>query len=86
MQIVRSMWEQPPQQWYAAVTAPVLLIPALPADPQAAEAKRAQVRAAAAQFADADVREYPAADHDLHAQHPQSLADDLLALADRVAA
>jgi pimeloyl-ACP methyl ester carboxylesterase len=85
MQIVRSMWEQPPRQWYPQVTAPALLIPALPTDPEAAARKRAQVEAAAAQLGHATIREYPGGDHDLHAQYPESLAKDLLVLAARVA-
>jgi pimeloyl-ACP methyl ester carboxylesterase len=85
MQIVRSMWDQPPRQWYPQVTAPVLLIPALPADPEAAARKRSQVEAAAAQLGHATIREYQGADHDLHAQYPESLAKDLLGLAARVA-
>ncbi len=86
MQIVRSMWEQAPSKWYPAITAPVLLIPALPADPAAAARKRAQVSAAAGLLAHATIREYPGADHDLHAQHPKSLAVDLLGLAANVEA
>jgi len=31
-------------------------------------------------LAQARVRPYPGADHDLHAQHPAALADDLLSL------
>jgi hypothetical protein len=42
------------------------------------------VTAAAAALSDATIREYPGADHDLHAQHPTELAADLLGLADRV--
>jgi pimeloyl-ACP methyl ester carboxylesterase len=84
MQIVRSMWEQPPGQWYPQVTAPALLIPALPADEGPAARKHASVQAAAALLEHAVVREYPAADHDLHAQHPKSLAEDLLTFAARL--
>jgi hypothetical protein len=70
--------------WYPRVTAPVLLIPALPADPGQAERKRATVQAAADLLAGSTIREYPAADHDLHAQHPKSLAEDLLTFAARL--
>jgi pimeloyl-ACP methyl ester carboxylesterase len=84
MQIVRSMWEQSPRQWYPSITAPVLLIPALPADAAAAGRKLVQVREAASLLATAAVREYPAADHDIHVQHPKSIAEDLLALAGRL--
>lgn len=84
MRIVRSMWDDPPQRYFSSLTMPVLLIPALPADPAAASARRARVATAAAAIADATIREYPDADHDLHAQHPNELAADLLALAARV--
>jgi len=84
MRIVRSMWEQPPAQWYPAITAPVLLVPALPADPEAATRKRAQVSAAAGALRAATIREYAAADHDIHAQHPHALATDLLTFAARL--
>lgn len=86
MQIVRSMWEHAPAQWYPAVTAHALLIPAMPADPAAAARKRAQVAAAASALPAATIREYPGADHDLHAQHPKELAVDLLGLAAVVSA
>jgi alpha-beta hydrolase superfamily lysophospholipase len=84
MRIVRSMWEQPPAQWYPAISAPVLLVPALPADPGAATRKRAQVSAAADALRDATIREYAGADHDIHAQHPHELATDLLTFAARL--
>jgi pimeloyl-ACP methyl ester carboxylesterase len=85
MQIVRSMWDDPPQPYYSQIRMPVLLIPALPADPLAAAGRRSRVEAAAEALADATIREYPGADHDLHAQHPRELAEDLLGLAARLA-
>jgi pimeloyl-ACP methyl ester carboxylesterase len=78
MRIVRSMWDDPPWRDYPRVTAPTLLIPAVPADEDRAERKRATVARAAAALARAEVREYAGADHDLHAQHPEALAADLL--------
>jgi non-heme chloroperoxidase len=84
MRIVRSMWDDPPQRYYPSVTAPVLLIPALPRDPAQAMSRQARVDAAAAALADATVRPYPDSDHDLHAQRPRELAADLLELAARV--
>jgi pimeloyl-ACP methyl ester carboxylesterase len=85
MRIVRSMWDDPPVRYYASVTQPVLLMPALPADPDKAAARRSRVEAAAAALPNATVREYPDSDHDLHAQRPREVAADLLALAQRVA-
>ncbi|HEY7177507.1 MAG TPA: alpha/beta hydrolase [Micromonosporaceae bacterium] len=81
MQIVRSMWDDPPSRYYARVHVPVLMMPALPADPTAAAARRTRVEQAAAKFAGATVHEYLGGDHDLHAQQPDQVADDLLALA-----
>jgi pimeloyl-ACP methyl ester carboxylesterase len=69
MQILRSMWDDPPQPYYPEVRVPVLLVPAgdKTVDPSG--------------LADAEVRPYPGADHDLHAQHPEALARDLLSRA-----
>jgi pimeloyl-ACP methyl ester carboxylesterase len=82
MRIVRSMWEDPPHRYFASIQVPVLLIPALPTDRP--EARRGRVEAAADALSDARIREYVGADHDLHAQHPDELAADLLDLAARV--
>jgi hypothetical protein len=57
------------------------MMPALPADPAAAATRRARVQQAAAEFAGATVHEYVGGDHDLHAQQPDQVADDLLVLA-----
>ena len=75
MQIVRSMWEDPPHRYYGSVPVPVLLMPA---------GRTARARQAAAALADATLHEYPGADHDLHAQRPGEVAADLLELARRV--
>lgn len=69
MRIVRSMWDDPPQPYYGRIAVPVLAIPAgdrTPDLPGLGEVK---------------VRPYPGGDHDLHAQHPGSVAADLLGLA-----
>ena len=84
MRIVRSMWDDPPQRYYASVGVPVLLVPALPADREQATARRSRVRLAASALSNATIREYPNSDHDLHAQRPRELAADLLDLAGRV--
>ncbi|BCB81510.1 hypothetical protein GCM10022251_17270 [Phytohabitans flavus] len=80
MEIVRDMWEDPPQRFYPALVMPVLLVPAVPTDLERAARGRARVEAAAQALADATIREYPGGDHDLHAQHPRELAADLLRL------
>lgn len=80
LRIVRSMWEEPPWDDLAQITAPVLLIPALSAEPTAAAKRREHVGRAAKLLLNGRVREYVGADHDLHAQHPEALAADLLTL------
>jgi len=70
MMIVRSMWDDPPFAYYPDVRVPVLLVPAGHKD----------VTAVADRLADARVRAFPGADHDVHAQHPAELAADLLSL------
>jgi pimeloyl-ACP methyl ester carboxylesterase len=83
MRIVRSMWDDPPNRYFASVAVPVLLMPALPADPEKAVGRRSRVRLAASALRQASIREYPASDHDLHAQRPREVAADLLELAGR---
>jgi len=86
MQIVRSMWEEPPSPYFSLITAPTLLAPAIPDDPARARAKRTAVEMAArALGGPAVLREYVGGEHDLHAQQPEALAADLLALAGRLA-
>ncbi|WP_238012566.1 alpha/beta hydrolase [Dactylosporangium sp. AC04546] len=68
MSILRSMWDDPPQPYYPRVGVPVLAIPAGSTDPDLAGLR------------DVKIRPYPGGDHDLHAQHPASIAADLLGL------
>ncbi len=81
MEIVRSMWDDPPNAYYPDVAVPVLLMPALPASDDTE--RRRRVTEAAYALGNAEVREYVGGDHDLHAQHPDLVAADLLALASR---
>jgi pimeloyl-ACP methyl ester carboxylesterase len=69
MEIVRSMWDDPPQPYFPRIDVPVLAIPAGPHTPDLDGLR------------DVKVRPYPGGDHDLHAQHPASIAADLLSLA-----
>ena len=80
LEIVRDMWDNPPWADLERVTVPALLIPAISADPAHAGRTRKRVEAAAKALRSARVREYVDGDHDLHAQHPKELADDLLSL------
>ena len=82
MQIVRSMWDDPPWRDFPDITVPVLLMPAIAAE--GGDPKRALVTKAAGSLARARIKEYVGADHDLHAQYPTDVAGDLLALAAEV--
>ena len=82
LRILRALWEHEPRRRYSSVSVPVLLIPAGGAagDPGMAT-KRANIDEALDALPAARVRWYePPADHDLHAQHPEAIARDLLAL------
>lgn len=81
LDIVRDMWDNPPWSDLRRVTVPALLIPAVSSDPARAARTRNRVEAAAKALHRARVREYADGDHDLHAQHPKELAEDLLSLA-----
>ncbi|MFC6881638.1 MULTISPECIES: alpha/beta fold hydrolase [Actinomadura] len=86
--ILRSIWDDPPAQWYPAITVPTLLMPAVPKPNRRweplFERVRSYVEPAVAALPDATVREYVGGDHDLHAQHPDEVAEDLLRLARNV--
>jgi pimeloyl-ACP methyl ester carboxylesterase len=81
MRIVRSMWDDPPRRHFPSLAVPVLLAPAVPADRERAIARGEVFDRAVAALPHAIVRKYQGADHDLHAQHPDELARDLLDLA-----
>lgn len=90
--ILRSMWDDDVRDLYPLVAVPALLMPAVPVV-VAAEAEDDQggtegARHPAAQEAlralpDAEISWYVGAHHDLHAQQPERVAADLLALAQR---
>jgi pimeloyl-ACP methyl ester carboxylesterase len=83
MRILRSMWDDPPLRYYGSLTVPVLLLPAVPRDPQRATVRGEVFDRALASLPRATVKRYVNADHDLHAQHPDEVARDLLDLAAR---
>lgn len=72
LQILRSLWEHHPSRLYAAVTVPVLLIPAVAASQP--EGWDAAVDKAAELLPIAQVAPM-VGDHDLHAQHPEAMAE-----------
>jgi pimeloyl-ACP methyl ester carboxylesterase len=84
-EIVRSMFESEPAALFPDIAVPVLLVPVV--SEQGGEvdaAKRAAVAEAETLLPDASVRWYAGADHDVHVQHPQQIAADLLGLLTRV--
>ncbi|WAP54076.1 alpha/beta fold hydrolase [Streptomyces sp. S465] len=83
MSILRSIWNEPPGPWYAAIAVPTLLMPAIPkgADGKWADRIRSRIRETTAELRHATMREYRDSEHDLHAQHPRRVAEDLLGLA-----
>lgn len=72
LQILRSLWEHHPSRLYAAVTVPVLLIPAVAASHP--ESWDAAVDKASALLPIAQIAPM-VGDHDLHAQHPEAMAE-----------
>ncbi len=75
MTILRQLWEHHPSSRYSVITAPVLLMPAEdPANPRWMADKRDEVGKATAAL-DLSVTRWIAGDHDLHAQHPDLVAE-----------
>jgi pimeloyl-ACP methyl ester carboxylesterase len=85
LEVLRGLWEHHPSTRYAGIAVPVLLVPAdADGGPRTDEAasdwtrrKRRDVETAAAAIPNARVR-WLAGDHDVHAQHPHELADEML--------
>jgi len=78
-----SMWNDPPARWYPSVRVPALLLKAVPPNPPAEWLAWAHkwVADAEAALPYADSRWYADSDHNLHADHPDRVAADLLDLA-----
>ncbi|MGQ0573683.1 MAG: alpha/beta fold hydrolase [Pseudonocardia sp.] len=68
--IVASLLDHRPRELYPLVDCPALLLAALPGPP----GSRALLDEAAAALRHVAVHEFPGADHDLHAQHPNRVA------------
>jgi pimeloyl-ACP methyl ester carboxylesterase len=83
--IVHSLWSSEVAEQLPRVTVPALVAPAV-GDDAAGDERRAGPERALALLPDAEVSWYVGADHDLHAQHPDRLAADLVRLAARVEA
>ena len=79
MQILRALWEHRPSQRYNALTVPLLLVPAANSDASWTLDKRQAIdKIAAIVPAPIRVEWFDPADHDLHAQFPDRLAQFLL--------
>ena len=76
LEVLHGLWDHRPAERYAAIAAPVLLIPADTGDLAATDAKRRAVAAAEAAIPRARVRWFTG-DHDIHAQHPSEVGDVL---------
>jgi pimeloyl-ACP methyl ester carboxylesterase len=83
-EILHSLWADDVAERLPRVTVPTLVAPAVGQD--GSDPRRRGPERALALLPDAVVSWYVGADHDLHAQHPGRLADDLVALAARVEA
>jgi pimeloyl-ACP methyl ester carboxylesterase len=86
LSLVRSMWDDPPSRWYPAVTVPVMLLNAVPDATVGWQAiwgsyMERWVGAAVEAMPQAQSRWYRDADHNVHAEQPDRVADDLLDLA-----
>ena len=75
-QIIRAMWETPPSRLWSAIEVPVLFL-------TASERMRPGVEKALAELADGRAVWLEGADHDVHAQQPEVVADHLVTLLSR---
>lgn len=83
-EIVRSLFAGEPAALFPQIEVPVLLVPVVADPPDEVDvAKRAAIAEAASLLPNAVIRWYIGADHDVHVQHPQQIADDLLGLVAR---
>jgi pimeloyl-ACP methyl ester carboxylesterase len=75
MQILQHLWEHHPRSLYPMVDVPALLLMAVdPSNTRWMAGKREEVATASASLASSKV-EWIEGDHDLHAQHPELVAD-----------
>jgi pimeloyl-ACP methyl ester carboxylesterase len=76
-QIIEAMWEHPPSRRWPEVRVPVLFL-------LASGRLRDAADEAVTTIVDAEVVWFDGADHDLHAQHPEAVADHLVRFHERV--
>ena len=75
LQILRSLWEDDPSEWYSQVTCPVTLVPAV-ADGTVPE----PVLLAEAALSDVRLHPQVGAHHDVHLQRPAEIATEIRSL------
>ena len=80
--VLRGLWDHRPSDRYAEVSVPVLLVPAAGGEGPREVQKRQSIEAALAALLDARARWFTG-DHDIHAQHPDELADVMLEMVGR---
>lgn len=73
--ILRALYEQRPAELFPRVEVPVLLVPADTGDVLWTHDKRVAVDAALAALPHGEAHWFSPADHDIHAQYPDELAD-----------
>ncbi len=79
LQVLKGLWEMRPQEYFAAVQAPVLICVAEQAgDPDRAARKRAQIKQAESGLAHSATAWFRQTDHDIHVHRPTRLAERLL--------
>jgi pimeloyl-ACP methyl ester carboxylesterase len=76
VEVLRGMWQHRPSERYAVMEVPVLLLPVDTGQVAWTERKRIAVAAAEAAIPRCRVRWF-SGDHDIHAQHPDEVADVL---------
>jgi pimeloyl-ACP methyl ester carboxylesterase len=74
LEVLHGLWEHHPSDRYAALDVPVLLVPVDTEAGDRTRRKRLEVDAAAGAIPHVRVRWF-SGDHDIHAQHPNELAD-----------
>lgn len=83
--VLAGLFEHDPQQRFGAVVVPLLFIAADTGEQAWTRDKKAAVDAAVAALRDGRAQWFSPADHDVHAQYPEEVAELLIELADEVA-
>lgn len=83
MSLLRSLWEHRPSEVLANLEVPAMLLLASDGRPGTEEARRSETAAIVEGAPEVEVRWFSPADHDIHVQKPQDVADALHAAAKR---